>query len=572
MKARERGTALAANGRTVPQRQTFDGAPLLQRSRSHWQLGDWGSLAALDEESGLADHPDRDRLSLLAAAGHAQLGQDAAMEHALARAIDWGCERDLAARVLVSGLLNGLARASIVLRDDDAAQRQFEEAIHCVTPDADCALLARARGIQERAAMGLLPEAMRLVETSAQLAEESPGRREVQALRRDVSLLRAALAGPLLSTQALRAAAVDPDGKVAATLAEVLAEKGDPLMALAARAEALRPEDQARLHIALADHFQKNDPLMAIDALTSASDVLPAGHPDLRLALTHRLLAMNLGPVALRGMVRDMVAAPGLFTLDEQARLLASLSAGEIQDKGHGHVLLMAHLCGAGARTLKPGQVVIEIGTTRENVPNQGSTAILGKFCADLGLRFITVDMDPFNTARAAQFFDRQQWEFEAVTAKGEDFLAGWEGMVDHVFLDAYDFDHGKHSERRQARYETYLGSRIDEEQCHKMHLDCAVSIVRILAPDGTLCIDDTWQDETGAWTAKGTTAVPYLLANGFEIIDARNNAVLMRRKPAGKTTRKPAARPKTEAKTKTPPPVKAPARQKTARARGTGV
>jgi hypothetical protein len=36
---------------------------------------------------------------------------------------------------------------------------------------------------------------------------------------------------------------------------------------------------------------------------------------------------------------------------------------------------------------------------------------------------------------------------------------------------------------------------------------------------------------EDGRWSAKGTLAMPYLLANGFELVEARNRAALLRRK-----------------------------------------
>ena len=46
--------------------------------------------------------------------------------------------------------------------------------------------------------------------------------------------------------------------------------------------------------------------------------------------------------------------------------------------------------------------------------------------------------------------------------------------------------------------------------------------------------VDDTWL-ENDAWAAKGTLAVPYLLANGFEVLEARNRAaVLARRDESG--------------------------------------
>jgi hypothetical protein len=98
---------------------------------------------------------------------------------------------------------------------------------------------------------------------------------------------------------------------------------------------------------------------------------------------------------------------------------------------------------------------------------------------------------------------------------------------MDCVFLDAYDFDHGKHSELRQSRYEKFLGSRIDEQQCHQMHLDCVKSVVEKLSDWGVVSIDDTWLD-TGSWTAKGTLAVPYLLTKSFNFLDIRNRSVLM--------------------------------------------
>src|SRR3546814_1055898 len=104
---------------------------------------------------------------------------------------------------------------------------------------------------------------------------------------------------------------------------------------------------------------------------------------------------------------------------------------------------------------------------------------------------------------------------------------------MDFVFLDAYDFDHGKHSELRQSRYKKFLGSEIDEIACHEMHLDCAKSVHLTLSAGGLVCIDDTWIDD-GKWCAKGTLAVHYLLDNVFEIVEARKRAALLRRKNQG--------------------------------------
>jgi hypothetical protein len=174
---------------------------------------------------------------------------------------------------------------------------------------------------------------------------------------------------------------------------------------------------------------------------------------------------------------------------------------------------------------------VVEIGTTREDVPGQGSTRELAEFCLQQGLHFVTVDMDPHNTRMARDLFARLEADFDAVTMKGEDFLRERTGSIDLVFLDAYDFDHGKHSALRQSRYEKYLGGRIDEQACHRMHLDCAQSLATKLWVHGVVCMDDTWLDGD-QWTAKGTLAIPYLLENGFTLIEARNRAALLARTP----------------------------------------
>jgi hypothetical protein len=135
--------------------------------------------------------------------------------------------------------------------------------------------------------------------------------------------------------------------------------------------------------------------------------------------------------------------------------------------------------------------------------------------------------MDSANTEIAAAMFKGRKLPFEAVHSKGEDFLAQYQGRMDCVFLDAYDFDHGMHSERRQSRYEKFLGSRIDEQQCHKMHLDCARSVAAKLSKRGVVVIDDTWLDD-GKWVAKGTLAVPYLLEAGMVLLDIRNKSALL--------------------------------------------
>jgi hypothetical protein len=61
------------------------------------------------------------------------------------------------------------------------------------------------------------------------------------------------------------------------------------------------------------------------------------------------------------------------------------------------------------------------------------------------------------------------------------------------------------------------------------MHLECAKAALDKMAPWGVICMDDTWLTD-GAWQAKGTLAMPYLLEHGFRLLEMRNRAALLAR------------------------------------------
>lgn len=127
---------------------------LLERSRTQWQFGDWASLAALSQDT-LQHHPDRAKLALLAAAGHAQLGQTEPARQYTRLAQDWGCSKKLVAQVLISGTHNSLARAAAVSGRPEQARSHFEHAVRIGMPHADASLLTPARAQKQLADMGL---------------------------------------------------------------------------------------------------------------------------------------------------------------------------------------------------------------------------------------------------------------------------------------------------------------------------------------------------------------------------------------------------------------------------------
>lgn len=245
--------------------------------------------------------------------------------------------------------------------------------------------------------------------------------------------------------------------------------------------------------------------------------------------LSHLATMLNQLDLSVDMLIESMALTDTNYT-KKVASGYSKIRSASQKAQQHGHDLLIDYIVKNIPKDEIGDKLLIEIGTTRENVPGQGSTEQLAKLCKEKNIKFVTVDMDPHNTRWANFVSQKKELGFQAVTAKGEDYLKDDADGFDFVFLDAYDFDHGKHSELRQTRYEKNLGSKIDETECHIMHLKCAYSVEAKLKDGGVVCIDDTWQDDNGIWMAKGTLAVSYLLNHGFKLLEYRNNAVLLSR------------------------------------------
>jgi glycosyltransferase involved in cell wall biosynthesis len=196
----------------------------------------------------------------------------------------------------------------------------------------------------------------------------------------------------------------------------------------------------------------------------------------------------------------------------------------------HGHGLVQQLLPDVAAH-VAPGHL-IEIGSTREKLPGQGSTVVLAGLARELGLPFVTVDMDPANTEQARA--DLAPFPgAEAVTARGEEYLASFEHPVVAAYLDAFDIQHGQHSDYRIDRYRQFLGTEITNEGAGAMHLACAQALLPRLVDGGLIVIDDTWPEGDG-YAGKGSLAVPALLAEGFKMVGRTRTAVALRRDTTG--------------------------------------
>lgn len=118
----------------------------LQRLRLYWQLGDWTALEALSEQDIKATEA-RAECALYIAAACFQLGllEKGKTYHALA--LQWGASKLDVGRVLVSGVYNNLAAASVIIENQASptALQHFLSAAQVALPGVAVASVVKAR-------------------------------------------------------------------------------------------------------------------------------------------------------------------------------------------------------------------------------------------------------------------------------------------------------------------------------------------------------------------------------------------------------------------------------------------
>lgn len=166
----------------------YDGN-LLKDSGQQFRMGEWQVLAKMPVES-LKEHPDRAKLALLAAAGLIQSGKVTEARRFVSMAREWGCQKDLISRVLISSVHHSLGRAGLLAGHQERAQRHFEEALSVAQLGSDYRHYAKARYVLETARLGKLPDAVKLMDgelKSLQTSRVNPT--QLKILQTELSLV-----------------------------------------------------------------------------------------------------------------------------------------------------------------------------------------------------------------------------------------------------------------------------------------------------------------------------------------------------------------------------------------------
>ena len=182
----------------------------------------------------------------------------------------------------------------------------------------------------------------------------------------------------------------------------------------------------------------------------------------------------------------------------------------------HGHHLLIKYIRQNNNNTNK---TIIEIGSTREYVEAQNSTEAFIKLCIEYNMKLISVDMDPLCSQNVVDIAKKYNFSnYEVHTMKGEKFLELYDKKIDYIYLDAFDYDHGRHSIKRKQAYKNNMNCEITNELSHKMHLECCKNICNKMNTGGYICFDDILDRESTR--GKGVLAIPYIKEQKFRLLE----------------------------------------------------
>lgn len=171
----------------------------------------------------------------------------------------------------------------------------------------------------------------------------------------------------------------------------------------------------------------------------------------------------------------------------------------------------------------------IEIGTSRDG--DDGSTQVIANWASRFDRKLYTVDIDHLNINFVSSF---DIPNLKTYLGSGEQFFQTWPehlGKISFLYLDNFDWDwHPENTESfviaQQKRY-SELGYEMTNVNSQRAHLEQMILALPHMAEQSIVVLDDTWYNKWwGHYSGKGGAVVPYLLANGYTILETEEQPV----------------------------------------------
>ena len=163
---------------------------------------------------------------------------------------------------------------------------------------------------------------------------------------------------------------------------------------------------------------------------------------------------------------------------------------------------------------------IVEIGSER----GEGSTRYLADMAMRNNLTFYSIDFEKEAYERAKKIIGDNAFQM-----LGEDFLDRYEGSKDKIgfaYLDNFDFEYphlvGSDLIKNQKALYNKYEIELNNENSKAVHLLQTKKVVKYADDICIILFDDTYINEQGIYDGKGGTAVPYLLKEGWNILDSQ--------------------------------------------------
>lgn len=184
---------------------------------------------------------------------------------------------------------------------------------------------------------------------------------------------------------------------------------------------------------------------------------------------------------------------------------------------------------GIDISAIPKGSYIIEVGSIRETSCTQGelnSTTFFCELAKANSLEFLTVDFSPESHSLAKQFVGNK-----AVLSDGAKFLSKFNEPISVLYLDNFDVIyndvHKQSLMKRVGSAYKEQGEDITNQRSAEVHLEQLKQALLKLTTPSFVCIDDTMIRE-GQWWGKGAYVVPFLLKEGYHIIQQGADGVLL--------------------------------------------
>ena len=171
----------------------------------------------------------------------------------------------------------------------------------------------------------------------------------------------------------------------------------------------------------------------------------------------------------------------------------------------------------------------IEIGTSRNG--DDGSTKIIAEWAGRFNQKLYTVDIDYENINFVTKY---NIPNLKTYWGSGESFFENFPahlGPISFLYLDNFDWDwHPDNPEpfvlEQRLRYDE-LGLEMNNVNSQRSHLEQMMKALTYMADKCIVVLDDTWYNQWwGHYSGKGGAVVPFLLSQGYQVLDTEEQPV----------------------------------------------